>query len=900
MIDKIKDALSIPRVIPWNQLYKYIGDPYVIYEIQPSSSVRNNQAYILAKVITSLYRRPRELTSWLTGGTLLTVRSPYRFNFRIIMREKSIGFYILVPTERADEILRKIEGLYDSNLTINRVKDLPKLDPSRTFCTELHYRKHDIFSLATDRDNNYPLPSLLTAVRTLEGDDLAVFDAMLEPSNRAEWLKEAKTAHSLLEKGFVPEKSIGGKLFTAVQQAFYSMRDELLELTRITEAQQEEFKRWKKEQGSVAEARRIREEMTNPTRRKQDDEILKAWLRIAVHSDDPGRRRTAAYTIANSWKDISGDNELERYDVPAKFTPRYVKAVEERGAFCIRIQPNKVSPEEAGKFLQLPGDSLIQEFPEINSQKLKDVQVPEEMTQEKIKGVRIGYINDRGTRRLVKIPLEGYTVKDEKEKEVRVKTKHVYDALCTASFGQGKQGTGKSEGYGTTWAYDMIVNGFSALVIDTADGQVLRQLLNSLPADYPDEKIHALNLDNKAWPIALNWSDVMGRTFAEGDAELQALEISERITARFVDFINSLTNTGEFSDRMAQYVISCMRAITTASDWSFLDLELALVSPAYREELLARPAVQDLADVVNDLRNLQDKAAEGKEGPIIEPILSRIRTLSGTQFMANLFYQAPKLDGQGKPILDLRRIMDNDEGGYGHVVAIQASGDAWGDNQATILGFILDKINFNAFSRVDTDQANRRPCLVWIDEPHKVIKSMEGRLAGTSVEFRKYRVKNLFTGHSIDQMGAAANALLDGGAQITSYKTERLNQFTRFAHNFKPYDDAKALYEALPEKWKAINSVRLPSGKPCPAFLADMVTPPGEVKDRTEAWQKSAERYGRPWKEVRDAIHEKRSRYQELDKGWNDARKEEALLQKALEAEKLRKEKEALKKAVNT
>lgn len=900
MIDRIKDLLGIERTIPWETFFKYKKDPYTIFEILPSSSVRNNQAYVLGKVIASLYRRPRDLRTWFNEGTLLTVQSPYRFNFRVVMQEKSIGFYILVPTERADEIVRRVEGLYDSNITVNEVKALPQLDPSKCFATELHYRKHDIFSLDTDRANNYPLPSLLTAVRTLEGQDVAIFDAMLEPGNRAEWLKEAKDAHNLLEKGFIPEKGIGGKLFTGIQQAFYNVRDEIIELTRITEAQQKEFNRWKKEQGTVAEARRIRQEMTNATKRKQDDEMLKAWLRIAVQSENPGRRKTAAYTLANAWKDISGDNELERYDIPAKFTARAVKAIEERGTFSIKLRPMKVSTEETGKFLQLPGRELIEEYPEINSQKLKDVQVPDEITQEKLKGVRLGYVTERGTTKLVKLPLEGYKTKDDKGKEMAVKLKHVYDALCTASFGQGKQGTGKSEGYGTTWAYDMIVNGLSALVIDTADGQVLRNLINSLPADYPEEKIHALNFDNKAWPIATNWSDVMGRTFAEGDAELQALEISERITSRFVDFINSLTNTGEFTDRMAQYVISCMRAITTKSVWDFLDLELALVSPSYREELLQLEEVKKLPDVVRDLETLQERATAGKEGEIINPILSRIKTLSATQFMANLFYQAPKLNDQGKPILDLRKIMDNEEGGYGHIVAIQASGDAWGDNQATILGFMLDKINFNAFSRVDTDQANRKPCLVWIDEPHKVIKSMEGRLAGTSVEFRKYRVKNLFTGHSIDQMGAAANALLDGGAQITSYKTERLNQFTRFAHNFKPYDDAKALYEALPEKWRAINSVRLPSGKPCPAFLADMVTPPGEVKDRSDAWQKSAEKYGRPWKEVRDAIHEKRSRYQELDKAWNDSRKEEAILQKALEAEKLRKEKEALKKAVNT
>lgn len=876
--------------MPWERVVQFKKSPFIIYEILPTTGVRNNQTYVLAKVIASLYRRPRDLKSFFEGGNFVTIESPYRFNFRIVMKEKQIGFYIVVPEDRASELIRKVEGIYDRGITINEIKELPQLDSTKAFCTELHYRKHDIFSIATDRDNNYPLPSLLTTVRTLEGDDIAVFDAMLEPAHRGEWLRYAKKAHNMLEKGFIPEQGVGGKLFTSIQQGFYKARDELLEVTRISKSQQEEFKRWKKEQSSVQEAKRIREEMTNSTRRKQDDESLKAWLRIAVQSDDPLRRKTAAYTMANAWKDLTADNELERYDIPTKFIPRCVNAIEERNGFSIRFRPMQVSTEEAGKFLQLPGRSLIEEFPEINSQKYKEVTIPNELTLEDIKGIRIGKVTERGVTKEVKIPLEAYTLKSEKGNNKRIQRKHVYDALCTAMFGQGKQGTGKTEGLGITTAYDMIINGFSSLIIDTADGEMLKSIINSLPEDYPEEKIHVLNFDNKAWPIAGNWSDIYGRNYGDGDEELEALEITERITDRFVQFINSLSNTGDFTDRMQQYVKSCMRAVTTLSSWSFLDLELALISPAYREELLQRSQVQEMSDVVGDLQTLQERAANGKEGEIINPILSRIRTLSGTQFMANIFYQDPKLNNDGTPVLDLRHIMDNPEGGYGHVVAIFASSDAWNDNQATILGFMLDKINFNAFSRVDIIQDERKPCLVWVDEPHKVIKRMEDKLAGTAVEFRKYRVKNMFTGHSIDQMGAAANALLDGGAQVISYKTERLSEFTRFGHKFQPYDDPKALYEALPEKWKAICSVRLPSGKSCPAFLADMTPPPKLVRDRNDIWQKSAEKYGRPWKEVREKIQNKRIKYQELDIEWLQIKRQNAITQKA-------EEKEAMKRA---
>lgn len=859
--DKVKDLLHVKRSIPWNQFFKIEESEYKIYLIEPGPSVRNNQSYLLAKTIESFYRPDKELFDLFRNKTILTVKSPYRCNFRIIMRSKEIGFYLIIPTEKVYEVLRRAEGIYDTNITIKEVEKLPSIEPSKAFCTELHYKNHSMFSLKTDKDNNYPLPSLLSVVRTLEDDDIAIFDAMMEPYSTESWMKECIKAYNLLDKGYMPHTGLGGTLLSSVHEAITKARYEIADLGAITREQKLKLKQQMREEVKARGAFRIKEGLTNPSKRKAGDEVLKTWLRIAVQSNDIHRAKTAAYSIANSFKDISStDNELIRRDIPPKWNTKYIEAIKKSQPLPIIAIPNKMSIDEVGKLTQLPGDSLIKEFPEIISQNLKEVRLPDELTQDDIKHVRLGTVTERGKTYSACFPLESYG---------DVSLKSVYDALCTASFGQGKQGTGKSDGYGSVWAYDMIINGFTAIIMDTADGQVLRNLINALPEDYPDNKIHALNLDDKAYPIALNWSDVYGRTFGtEGDEELQALEISERITSRFVSFINSLSNTGEFTDRMAQYVISCMRAITNLASWSFLDLELALTSPSYREELLKIPGVQDQPDVVRDLETLQEKASREKDTSLIEPILSRLKVLAGTQFMANLFYQDPKLNDDGKPILDLRKIMDNPEGGYGHIVAIQASGDAWEDNQATILGFMLDKINFNAFSRIDQDQCDRKPCLVWIDEPHKVIKSMEGRLAGTSVEFRKYRVKNLFTGHSIDQMGAAANSLLDGGAQITSYKTERLSELSRFAHNFAPYSDAKQLYESLPQKWRAINSVRLPSGKDCPAFIADMLLPSKFVKDRTQAWHNSAKKYGRPWKDVKNTIQEKRKKYAEMDVKW--------------------------------
>jgi hypothetical protein len=886
---KVKDS------IPWEKVYKRETTDYSIYEITPTNSVRNNQAYILTKIMTSFYKKPNELRSWFSNGSLLSTKSPYRCNFRIVMKEKSINFYILLPREKANEIIRKVESVYgDSGITIKEVKSLPKLNPEKVFCTELGYRKHDMFSLDTDKTNNFPLPSLLTSVRTLEGDDVAVFDAMFEPYDKYSWFKEAKEAHSMLEKGKVPNVKMGTKFFGAISKAFEKGRSELVELTRITKDQKEAFEKQKKDSNNFSEALFMRREMSPATKRKQNEDVLKTYLRIAVQSEDEDRAKDAAYTIANAWKDISGNNELDRTDVPKKWNSMYLDAIETRKGFSIKFKANKLSVDEAGKFVQLPGDSLIKEFPEIQARTTKEVNVPEELTQKNIMKVRIGTVTERGVQKQVSMPLEAYG---------DVPLKAVYDSICSSTFGQGKQGSGKSEGFGTVWAYDMVMAGFTAIITDTADGEMLRKFINSLPKDFPEEKIHCLNFDNRAWSIPLGWDDVYGRNFNTGDdEELQALEISERITSRFIAFINSLSNTGEFTDKMSQIVNSCMRAITMIKGWSFLDLELALTSPSFREELLGMDSIQKEPDIVRDLEQLQKLAIEGKTNSTIDGIMSRLRVLSSSQFMANLFYQSPKFTEEGKPLLDMRKLMDNKEGGYGHVVCVYAS-EVWDEHQATILGFMEDKINFNAFSRVDIPQSERKPVLKWIDEPHKVIERIEDKTTGTAVEFRKYRVKNLFTGHSIDQMGKAAKSLMDGGVQITSYKTESIGDLKRFSHQFAPYEDEKELYAALPEKHVAINKVRLPSGKNCPAFIAEMVKPPDFVKDRSHVWQNSAEKYGRHWKEVKDMIQEKRRKYYDLDIEWLAKIEEEIALEKANKKEmekELKKAKEPKKERKTT
>jgi hypothetical protein len=131
--------------------------------------------------------------------------------------------------------------------------------------------------------------------------------------------------------------------------------------------------------------------------------------------------------------------------------------------------------------------------------------------------------------------------------------------------------------------------------------------------------------------------------FAPGeDDEMESLEVAERIQVRFKEFIINMASN-DFTDQMDPYLTSCMRGVMVLDEWSFLDLELAVKSPSYREELLQTPEIKALPGVVDDLKRLQEKAETGSEGPIIEPILARLKILAGSQFVENLFYQGTKL-----------------------------------------------------------------------------------------------------------------------------------------------------------------------------------------------------------------------------------------------------------------
>lgn len=836
------------------KVFELITEPMASLQLIPDRTLRNYTVESLAKVMAEFHTRP---VGRLSFQRQIRYQVLDRFAFRTVLAKSNVNYYLLVPERLADHFRQKILAVWEK-ATVRPAEKIALPETSGYRCCELTYRRHDMFSLSTNRDENAPLPGILAATSEMWIGDQAIIDVLFEPADRVQWEYDAGKAYEKFQGGRMPRRarlSVAAAVDAGMAGFNTTMTEVQNNLVSVMGGTKEGMAKVIDPEREMIAVKGL----SSATTTKLHSATLRTFIRMASFSDDPERAMLTLKALAGAYKDITADNELVRKE--RKDSTVAVKEITE----CRRTLFGGIScsTAEAGKLMQLPTAALQDEYP-IENIRQREVSLPDELFLE-VPGINIGQVTEKGITRTARIPVTEIP---------GVQLKHVYDALCTPTLGTGQMGCGKTEGMGGNWTHGFLLNGFTVFMIDTADGQQAKILEDSLPEDYPDDKIIHLELDNKHWPVALNWGDVASRNLAGAEDELEALTMAEMLTARLIDYIDG-NATMELSDRMRQYLTSAARAVLRDPRKSLLDVELALRSPAYREELLADPLAKEQPEIIQDLLSLQARAESGADASVVDPIISRLKMFSESRALQNMFFQPNKLGKDGRPLLDFRKYADNSGGGYGYLIAIHASADAWGqDGQELVLSFIQDKILMAVYSRVDITQDLRRPCLNLVDEPHRFINKAARMYKNASVELRKYRMKLLWLAHYLSQMGPAATAVAAGGCQFTQYRTQELRQFMELAHAFAPYEPDE-LYKSLPEKWEAVNKVRLPSGKDCPAFIAKMAPPPVMVWSREARRQECAREFGRHWKEISSQIMEKRQRYRGMDEEWHAEKKRE-------------------------
>lgn len=788
---------------------------YRSFQVIPHANIKNEKIDRFGDVLAETYQ---ELYQRMNGGW--RPDDPDRVFFETVITGKTFRTYVTTNAPLVDMVKQHANMTWKHiTLTDCDADPLAGLDPVDAIAYELRLKYPFFLSLKTDRRlQETPLGEIMEMARGLAEDDRAV-----------------------IQFGF-----------QNAEPGWESIAEKDLQEWRQTKQKPRWWRGGREESPATS---------MKPARSGYD-----FVLRILVQSDDERRRRMIARGIIAALRQLEQDNVFADRIVRRWRMKKFIRRMQERH---IRVplfsnRRNIVTAPEIAHFVKLPQRSIQQEYAQVEAVTKPEVQLPDELFTTG-PAINIGTVVERGQTRTARIPIKAFGSTSQEK---------VDDAYCLPEFIFGEMGSGKTS-EAKHRAHSAILNGQTVFFFDTADGSAVRELHDSLPADYPEDKIIHLDLTNKAWPIALTWAfDPKAAAGVGGDAELLAEQAREAGRMFLRQFVGGMS-TAEFSNKMERYLSVAARAASAAP----LDIELALTSPSYREELMEREEVAAALDVVADLQAMQDKARRGSDDSTANGVLDRLRALATDKFRTNLFYQTPL-----QP-LDFRRYADNPDGGYGYCVTIYCDKNSYGaDGQEAIMTFMLAKVLLEgAYSRVDIDRSKRKPFVIELDEPHRFIKGdMAAKLGeDAAVELRKYRAKLTMFGHSRAQLGKLWDAFEAGGIQVTMYKSKDVQAFRDLRNIISPLDPEEA-WAALGEH-EAVVTRKIPS-KTEVSFICKMAPPPETVKDRSARRDACARQFGRHWKEVSEEIQQRRAEYAAKDRLWNE-----------VEAEKAEAEKERLK-----
>lgn len=793
-------------------LVRRVTESMAALQLIPDRSLRNYQVDSLAKAMTEFYTRP---LSRIQPGYPVTIQEPDRFVFRITLQPEAVYFLLYVPARLAGYFRQKAQAAWDK-ATITPAEAELALTPDRCRCCELTYRRHDIFALATDRDENGHLPGLLAVTRDMRPGDMVVIDILFQATDRVNWEYDAGKAYERFQAGRMPRR-VQLSPVAALGAGFGILNLAMAEVQRtIVEGMGGDSRRGFVPMDPEREALAVRG-LSSATTQKIHSPVLRAHIRIVSSADDSERAGLTLRAVAGAYKDITGDNELIQCNRSALGMVKDV--LEFRAPMTGGIL---VSTAEAGKLMSLPTGGLQEEFPQVESVGHREVSLPGELFAG---GIPVGSVTKGGVTRTAGIPV------------------HDHNTLCLPHISLGAMGTGKTT-QDAVVALGFLRHGFSAVAIDVADGKLIDVIRDGLPASFPDDHIIDLDFGNLEYPIPLNWSEITRGLLTGQVRSIDARKAANRLSAQLVSFVERLGH--DSTPRMESYLTAAGKAVLGRPENGLLDVILALTSAEYRGQLLAAGIANHQA--ADTLRSLHD-TGDGMQQQIVGPILNRLNLLLGNETMANCLLQ------RGNPAIDFRRWLDGDDQGP-YFIGLRVPKDELLDTATDrLVTFLIAKVWLSVLSRYDQPEEQRRPAVMVMDEPHQFMSSKE--LWSDMVrEARKWRLKLYWSAHNFRDFRSLGKTMKDAGCQYSVFRTSK-ETYSDLAEELLPF----ALEDLIriPDRYYAVNKVVLPGSPNTPAFLAKMEPPPGLVLDRASRRKECSKQYGRHIDDVeQDIQHRKR------------------------------------------
>jgi hypothetical protein len=678
------------KSIPIAKYFEIQNQEYVYLKLIPSKSIRNNRTYSILELVNKMYINLNKLIK--IEDNKLIIRTQLKASYYIHITKEKINFYFIVPKLFYSKFRVKFKEIWKS-VEIKEINSIPIITGSRY---QLIYKNKDFLSTSTDMRNNDLLSANMSAIELLQdGEEAGILYNFIPTSEKQcnyfkstcqKFIKEYKNTNIKYASNAVANVVI--KILSYSIDFINSTLNFLFDVKQVDK--QVNFNK-----------------LSNNTNKKATSDICKTQIILSGKAKTINREKSIIDTISNSYSVISDDNEF----------------------ICKKIKRNirtlNTSVYECSNFIALPGADIIQQFPQINHNRVYNKDFPKCLATgdiligNSIKNTPVYYSTDKEISRLGRVLMGG-------------------------------MGCGKTY-YMQNLAKSIIAKGDGLVVLD-----IIRDcsLAESIKQVTPKDKLIEIDCSNLEQLQGFCYNELICNS---SDKYRKLAKCMEKGTQLHI-LLNTINADTKLTPRMLRYFYAaCTVVFYKNFNASFKEIIEILLYPDVRKNLLEKLSENEKSLLADEIKDLYDLDKVNKNGNIenydskIDGIIDRISVLK-TNLYTKLAYNTP-----GNNNIDFVKALDQNK-----VIIIKAKEEDFTNRNMRdlIATFYLSKVWLAKQIRSNTRTE------LFIDEIN-LFPTAQIILQDILTECRKYSLIPTISLHFLEQCTKKCkNAILSSGCSF--------------------------------------------------------------------------------------------------------------------------------------
>lgn len=678
------------KSIPIAKYFEIQNQEYVYLKLIPSKSIRNNRTYSILDLVNKMYLNLNKLIK--IEDNKLIIRTQLKASYYIHITKEKINFYFIVPKLFYSKFRVKFKEIWKS-VEIKEVNSIPIITGSQY---QLIYKSKDFLSTSTDMRNNDLLSANMSAVELLQdGEEAGILYNFIPTSEKQcnyfkstcqKFIKEYKNTNVKYTSNAIANVVI--KILSYSIDFINSTLNFLFDLKQVDK--QVNFNK-----------------LSNNTNKKATSDICKTQIVLSSKAKTTNREKSIIDTISNSYSVIEDDNEF----------------------ICKKIKHNirtlNTSVYECGNFIALPGADIIQQFPQINHNRVYNKDFPKCLATgdiligNSIKNTPVYYSTDKEISRLGRVLMGG-------------------------------MGCGKTY-YMQNLAKSIIAKGDGLVVLD-----IIRDcsLAESIKQVTPKDKLIEIDCSNPEQLQGFCYNELICNS---SDKYRKLAKCMEKGTQLHI-LLNTINSDTKLTPRMLRYFYAaCTVVFYKNINASFKEIIEVLLYPDVRKNLLESLSEVEKKLLSDEIKDLCDLDKVNKNGTTenydskIDGIIDRISMLK-TNLYTKLAYNT-----QGNNNIDFVKALDQNK-----VIIIKAREEDFTNRNIRdlIATFYLSKVWLAKQIKANTRTE------IFIDEIN-LFPTAQIILQDILTECRKYSFIPTISLHFLDQCSKKCkNAILSSGCNF--------------------------------------------------------------------------------------------------------------------------------------